>query len=63
MTLNEYVESSIYEIFEGIAIKIAIGEIDLDDYTEDECSGIPMALFKAGNHLVNAWRELVGAES
>lgn len=63
MTLNEYVENSIYEIFQGIAVKIATGEIDLDDYTEDECPGIPMAPFKAGNHLVNAWREFVGTES
>jgi len=50
-TLSESVESRIKQIFIDIAAEVG------DDFTEEECAGIPSALFHAQTAMIKAWKK------
>lgn len=56
LTLAEFVEESIHEIFIRIAEKVGNGEFDL---TEEETAGVPLTIFTAEQKLIEAWRKII----
>lgn len=55
---KDYIQKRIYDIFMEVA-KIA----SLMNLSEDESAGVPMAIFKAENHMLAAWRNYLASLS
>lgn len=54
MTMQEFVEKQLHELFLDLAERVANGEFG--EMSEDAMCGVPMMIFKAEIHLINAWR-------
>jgi len=54
MTLGEYVEKRIQDLFVEIAGEIGQGAVDLD---EETLASVPMMLFRAQGAMVAAWQQ------
>ena len=61
-TVAEWVEKRIHAIFTDLAESYAVGEMDFE-LTDDEASGLPMALMKADMWLTACWKQFVGASN
>ena len=58
ISLAQYVEIRIRQIFTDIAEGVGNGSIDVGD-DPDFVAGVPMAIFKAEMYLIGAWREFM----
>ena len=60
MTISEWVEKKIKEMFLELTELAANGEFG--EMSEDEMCAIPLAFFRAGNELIATWRKFVKGE-
>lgn len=60
MTLAEYIEMSITELFVEVAEMVNAGQVEV---TPEELPGVPLLLFHAQTVMLATWREFVRARN